>query len=138
MKKVESSNTINRRAAQYAPKMQAGSGNGVIADSIEAISYHLKNGSVNWPMVIYMTFVHTTAAIGVHAAFKVSWATLLWAYILWPISGLGITAGVHRLWSHRSYDAHWSVRLFLMLANSIANQVFFCFTYLSLYFVCSG
>lgn len=48
--------------------------------------------------------------------------TLLWAFVLWPISGLGITAGVHRLWAHRSYDAHWSVRLFLMLANSIANQ----------------
>ena len=38
------------------------------------------------------------------------------------ISGFGITVGVHRLWSHRSYEAAFPVRLFLMLANSIANQ----------------
>lgn len=37
-------------------------------------------------------------------------------------SGLGITGGVHRLWAHRSYDAHWSVRVFMMLINSVANQ----------------
>lgn len=37
-------------------------------------------------------------------------------------SGLGITGGVHRLWAHRSYDAHWSVRIFMMLINSMANQ----------------
>jgi fatty-acid desaturase len=29
--------------------------------------------------------------------------TLAWAFILWPISGNGITGGVHRLWAHRSY-----------------------------------
>merc|ERR1712086_1126769 len=71
-----------------------------------------------------MVFVHTTAALGLKALFTVDfmWQTLLWAYILWPISGLGITAGVHRLWSHRSYNANLGVRVFLMLCNSIANQ----------------
>jgi stearoyl-CoA desaturase (delta-9 desaturase) len=37
-------------------------------------------------------------------------------------SGFGITVGVHRLWSHRSYEAALPVRFGLMLANSIANQ----------------
>lgn len=37
-------------------------------------------------------------------------------------SGFGITVGVHRLWSHRSYSAAFPVRFFLMLCNSIANQ----------------
>lgn len=37
-------------------------------------------------------------------------------------SGFGITVGVHRLWSHRSYEAALPVRVFLMLCNSIANQ----------------
>merc|ERR1719502_1075041 len=69
-----------------------------------------------------MTFVHYTALLGVRALLSVSWETLMWAFLLWPISGLGITAGVHRLWSHRSYDAHWSVRGLLMIFNSIANQ----------------
>ncbi|KAJ9441621.1 Delta(9)-fatty-acid desaturase fat-7, partial [Diplonema papillatum] len=35
---------------------------------------------------------------------------------------LGITGGAHRLWSHRSYQAHFPARLVMMLANSIANQ----------------
>ena len=110
-----------RREAQYGV-MQPGTGQGLLADTVDSIAHHLKNKSFNWPMVIYLTFVHTTALLGIQAAFAVQWKTLLWAFILWPISGLGITAGVHRLWAHRSYEAHWTVRLFLMLANSIANQ----------------
>ena len=35
---------------------------------------------------------------------------------------LGVTAGVHRLWSHKSYEAAWPVRLVFMLANSAAHQ----------------
>jgi len=48
--------------------------------------------------------------------------TLLWAFICWPISGLGITAGVHRLWAHRSYKARWPARLILMIFNCVAFQ----------------
>lgn len=44
------------------------------------------------------------------------------AYILYQASGLGITAGVHRLWSHRSYKAKWPLRLMLMIFNTIAFQ----------------
>jgi len=120
---VTEAKSFNRREAQYAPKMREGAGRGVLADSWEATVHHLKNNSLNWPMVVYMIFVHTTAVLGLRNLGSVSWPTLLWAFVLWPISGLGITAGVHRLWAHRSYEAHWSVRLFLMLANSIANQV---------------
>ena len=35
---------------------------------------------------------------------------------------LGITAGAHRLWSHRSYKARLPARIIMMLANSMANQ----------------
>jgi len=52
----------------------------------------------------------------------VQWKTLGFAFALWPISALGITAGSHRLWAHKSYEAHWSVRLFLMLISSMAHQ----------------
>ena len=37
-------------------------------------------------------------------------------------SGLGITVGAHRLWAHKSYEAHISVRIILMLLNSMSNQ----------------
>ena len=37
-------------------------------------------------------------------------------------NGLAITTGYHRLWSHKTFDAHWSVRLVLMLFGSMALQ----------------
>ncbi|KAG5334260.1 ACOD desaturase, partial [Acromyrmex heyeri] len=44
---------------------------------------------------------------------------------------IGITAGSHRLWSHRSYKAKWPMRLILMIFQTIAFQVSF-----SVNFVC--
>ena len=37
-------------------------------------------------------------------------------------TGLSITAGYHRLWAHRAYQAHWSVRLFFMVFGAMALQ----------------
>jgi fatty-acid desaturase len=39
------------------------------------------------------------------------------------ILGLGVTAGAHRLWSHRSYKAKLPLRIFLCICHSIAGQV---------------
>lgn len=54
------------------------------------------------------------------------WLGFKWfaaTYILYVVTGtMGITAGVHRLWSHRSYKANLPARLILGLANTIANQ----------------
>lgn len=45
------------------------------------------------------------------------------AYILYVMSGLGITAGAHRLWAHKSYKAKWPLRLILVIFNTLAFQV---------------
>ena len=37
-------------------------------------------------------------------------------------NGMAITAGYHRLWSHRTYSAHWSIRILLMIFGSMALQ----------------
>jgi len=93
---------------------------------------------LNVPMCVFMGAVHGMAVyalakvvcqwdpIGSLAAGgpteAVKGQTLLLAVLLWPICGLGITAGAHRLWAHKSYQAHWTVRLFFMLCNSVASQ----------------
>jgi len=87
-----------------------------------AFKHHYDAGTLNKPMVIYVSLTHYWAYLGLTRLLLVSNKTLLWAYILWPITGLGITAGVHRLWSHRSYTATAPFRCLLMLMNSIANQ----------------
>jgi len=45
------------------------------------------------------------------------------AILLYQCTGLGITAGAHRLWAHRSYKAKWPLQLILMIMNTIAFQV---------------
>lgn len=94
----------------------------MIKEIPSVISYHWKERSFNWPMITYISLVHVVAFVGMLTIPKCSNETLLWAFALWPISGIGITVGVHRLWSHRSYEAGFLVRLILMLCNSMANQ----------------
>ncbi len=69
-----------------------------------------------------------TAAIAVVA---VPWYAIVHGFALstWVVavfftgaSGMAITAGYHRLWAHRTYDAHWSVRLFLLVFGTMALQ----------------
>ena len=89
---------------------------------LRTVKRHYKEGSLNWPMIIYIGLAHVAALVGLFHIHKCQWQTLLWAFLLWPISGFGITGGVHRLWAHRSYKATFPLRVFLMLINSIANQ----------------
>lgn len=44
------------------------------------------------------------------------------ALVLYLASGLGITAGAHRLWAHRSYKARLPLRVLLTIFNTIAFQ----------------
>ncbi|TWW78945.1 Acyl-CoA desaturase [Takifugu flavidus] len=46
----------------------------------------------------------------------------LWAAVCYLVSALGVTAGAHRLWSHRSYKASFPLRVFLAVANSMSFQ----------------
>lgn len=94
----------------------------MLRDIPKVVSHHHNGDGLNWPMVVYISLVHIVALVGLFTLPKCSAETLIWAFILWPISGFGITVGVHRLWSHRSYTAAAPLRLVLMLFNSIANQ----------------
>merc|ERR1711991_276407 len=78
---------------------------------------------VKWFMVIYMTVVHLMPLYGLYQLFLApKLSTVLLMVVCYWLSGLGITGGAHRLWAHRSYKASDSVRVFLMLCNSMANQ----------------
>merc|ERR1719311_1832921 len=77
---------------------------------------------VRWGMAIYISLTQFLGFVGIFFLPYCRLATLAWAFMLWPISGYGITGGAHRLWAHRSYKAAPSVRFITMLMNSIANQ----------------
>ena len=87
-----------------------------------------EHAPINWLTMILFTALPLAAltvvpwygyAHGYSASAWVIAFVFLWA------SGLAITAGYHRLWAHRAYSAHWSVRLFLMLfgAQAVQNSI---------------
>ena len=49
-------------------------------------------------------------------------AAWVWFVALLYANGLAITSGYHRLWAHRTYDAHWSVRIVYLLFGTMALQ----------------
>jgi len=91
-------------------------------DKEKAPSFHW--GEVVWYNVIVLLLWHIGALYALLFVFpksSLSQIAVLWL-ALWFTSGLGITAGAHRLWAHRSYSAKAPLRGFLMLCNSMAFQ----------------
>ncbi|KAJ1633767.1 hypothetical protein T492DRAFT_589895, partial [Pavlovales sp. CCMP2436] len=78
--------------------------------------------AINYPMATYVFLIHALACWGLALTFSSQSKTLAWGFILWPISGFGITGGAHRLWAHKAYKAYMPYRIVTMIANSIANQ----------------
>jgi len=76
-----------------------------------------------WRNVIIMSLLHLSALYGLYLCIvSAKWQTFAFAVFLYVISGLGITAGAHRLWSHRSYKAKWPLRIMLCAFNTLAFQ----------------
>jgi hypothetical protein len=57
----------------------------MVEDIPKVISHYWKTGGFNWPMIIYISLVHSAALYGVAKLSDCSRETLLWAFILWPI-----------------------------------------------------
>jgi stearoyl-CoA desaturase (delta-9 desaturase) len=81
--------------------------------------------NINWAAAIVLTLTPLAALIaipwygiaqGYSNAAWISFIVLLW------FNGLSITGGYHRLWAHRAYEAHWSLRIFFMLFGAMAIQ----------------
>jgi len=78
--------------------------------------------NIRYTMGGYITVMHLLAFWALFWVPRCMPATLWWSFVLWPITGFGITGGAHRLWSHRSYSATPLYRGIVMLMNSCANQ----------------
>ena len=80
---------------------------------------------ISWVTTILFSTTFVAAAIGVPiygAWIGYSVASWAWFAAFLVASGLSITAGYHRLWSHRSYEAHPVLRLFFMVFGAMAIQ----------------
>ncbi|XP_002411990.3 acyl-CoA Delta-9 desaturase [Ixodes scapularis] len=76
-----------------------------------------------WINVFKILVIHLMALYGAYVAVTAAqWKTLLFTLFYVGCSGLSVTAGAHRLWSHRSYKAKLPLRTLLMLFNCMAGQ----------------
>ena len=67
---------------------------------------------VNWLNVVLIVGI-PIAGLVTSIWTPLKWQTAVWAIIYYFATGLGITAGYHRLWAHTSYSATLPLRVFL-------------------------
>ncbi|XP_037269414.1 stearoyl-CoA desaturase 5 isoform X1 [Rhipicephalus microplus] len=79
---------------------------------------------VVWRNVAVFALLHSMALYGLYLSItsKVKWQTAVFSVTWGVCAGLGVTAGAHRLWSHRSYKARFPLRVVLMIFNCMACQ----------------
>ncbi|XP_067616966.1 acyl-CoA Delta-9 desaturase [Eurosta solidaginis] len=76
-----------------------------------------------WFNVMLFVVLHSMAFYGIYLIYaENAYLEFVISYLYAMLGGLGITAGVHRLWSHRAYKARLPLRIFLMLCQSLAFQ----------------
>lgn len=75
--------------------------------------------------VLVFLITGAIACIGVPvwiAHHGIDWAEIGTAIFLFYFTGMSITAGYHRLWSHKTYDANIVVRIILAIGGAMALQ----------------
>lgn len=77
---------------------------------------------IRWRNVVLFVFLHAGALYGLYLLPLAKPYTWIYTFILYQLGALGITAGAHRLWTHRSYHAKLPLRIFLALCQSLAFQ----------------
>src|SRR4029453_12695630 len=84
-----------------------------------------ENAPINWVTATVFTLTPLVAMVfvpwygfteGFSLGAWISFALLLGA------TGMAITSGYHRLWAHRTYQAHWTVRFIYMFFGTMALQ----------------
>ncbi len=79
----------------------------------------------DWPVVLFILITQVLAIILTPIYFYnngVQWGLVLFALIFAGLTNLAITAGYHRLFSHKSYDAHPIAKAIFLLIGSSAWQ----------------
>ncbi len=81
--------------------------------------------SINWPAAVMFSITTLVTLVAVPwygISFGYGLSAWLAYVLLTSMTELAITAGYHRLWSHNTYNAHWSLRLYYALFGAMALQ----------------
>ncbi|XP_063706252.1 acyl-CoA Delta-9 desaturase-like [Culicoides brevitarsis] len=75
-----------------------------------------------WRNVIILSYVH---AVAIYSAINISqckWQVSLFAFFIANLAAIGITAGAHRLWTHKSYKAKLPLKIILLIFQTLSFQ----------------
>ncbi|KAF5300599.1 hypothetical protein FQR65_LT09131 [Abscondita terminalis] len=76
-----------------------------------------------WILILFHVYLHMVAVYALYVMFTSAKIWTVVSVLIFAILGmLGVTAGGHRLWSHRSYKATWQLRLILVTLQTLAFQ----------------
>ncbi|KAI0053187.1 delta9-fatty acid desaturase [Auriscalpium vulgare] len=89
--------------------------------ALPPIGWHNWYQELNYLSFAILTVTPTIAAIGAYTT-KLRWETAVFAVFYYFVTGLGITAGYHRFWAHRSYNASKPLQYFLAVAGAGAVE----------------
>ncbi|KAI0659273.1 delta 9-fatty acid desaturase protein [Cubamyces menziesii] len=142
MSSVESRTTAIKEAATLTPPLTPPMESKALKSDVPIdlnipdnyVSWTLKNqkerppiGWNNWWKelnYLSLTILTVTPAIAIWGAFHVPlmWQTAAFSVLYYFFTGLGITAGYHRLWAHRAYNASKPLEYFLAFAGAGAVE----------------
>lgn len=89
------------------------------------LSPHAPQPPLVWANVLMFALTFAAAAVLVpwygltHGFSTADWGVFVFFLLA---NGMAITGGYHRLWAHRTYDAHWSLKLFYLVFGTMALQ----------------
>lgn len=84
-----------------------------------------KSVEINWGPVIFLVVYQAILLVGLPFYFyynSPSWGNIIMTVVLLYMTGLSITGGYHRFYSHRSYKTNRVVEFFLLFFASMAAQ----------------
>jgi len=76
---------------------------------------------IQWVSTIVLTATPLLAAYGIYTT-PLQAKTFAWSVVYYFLTGLGITAGYHRLWAHRAYKAGLPLQYFLAFMGTGAVE----------------
>jgi stearoyl-CoA desaturase (delta-9 desaturase) len=85
----------------------------------------MQEKKINWQTTLYLILSPFVAGFGLYFWLKsgaFNWNTIILALILMTFIQVSITAGYHRLFAHRTYDANAFVRLFFLVFGAAAFE----------------
>ena len=75
-----------------------------------------------WRNIVIMLVIHAMCVYGAYVGLAAKWQSYVFYVVYGVCSAVGVTAGAHRLWTHRCYKATLPFRILLMCFDCIAMQ----------------